>query len=129
MSSDNLERVRDLYRSWAAGDLSDASLFDPYVVAVFPDPHKVPLYGLEAMSDYMRRFLESWENVRFEGTDYREVGDSIVVRVRRSGTGKKSGMSLEDHPFHVWTFRGERVIRIEVFDRDTEALEAAGLSE
>lgn len=128
MSPENLRSLRRLYDRWAAGDMSEASLFDPYVVAVFPDPGPVPLYGKKALSDYMRSFLQSWEEVRFEASEYQQLGDSFVVRVRRSGTGRSSGMPVEDHAFHVWTFRGERVIRVEVFGNETAALDAVGLS-
>jgi ketosteroid isomerase-like protein len=73
--------------------------------------------------------LESWDEWRIEGTDYREVGDSFVVQIRRTAVGKGSGVPIEDHAFHVWTFRGGRVIRLEVFERESEALDAVGLPE
>jgi len=129
MSKENLDALKQVYADWAVGDWSDASVFDPYAVGVFPDPSPQPLYGLEALGEYMRRFLESWDDMRMEATDYRQVGDSFVVWVRRSATGKGSGLPLEDRSFHVWTFRGRRVIRMELFERESDALNAAGLSE
>ena len=63
-----------------------------------------------------------------EATEYREAGDSFVVSVRRFARGSGSGVEVADEAFHVWTFRGHRAIRIDVFDREAEALEAAGLS-
>ena len=130
MSQENLDALQRLYQGWAAGDVyAEPSLYDPHVVGVFPDPIPGPQYGLEALSNYMGRFLESWDNWRIEATGYREAGDSFVVQVHRSGVGKGSGMAVDDHAFHVWTFRGGRVIRIEAFEREAAALEAAGLSE
>jgi ketosteroid isomerase-like protein len=129
MSEENLDALKSFYERWAAGDWSDASIFDPYAVGVFPDPTPRAHYGLNAMADYMRRFLESWDDMRMEGTDYREAGDSFVVRVHRAATGRGSGVQLEDQAFHVWTFRGRSAIRLEVFDGESEALEAVGLSE
>ncbi len=84
---------------------------------------------MEALSEYMRRFLESWDDLRMEATDYRAAGDSFVVQVHRIAAGKRSGVPLEDRTFHVWTFRGGVVIRVEVFDRESDALEAVGLRE
>jgi ketosteroid isomerase-like protein len=43
--------------------------------------------------------------------------------------GKRSQASVEDEGFHVWTVRGGRVIRIDVFSEEHQTLEAAGLSE
>jgi len=129
MSQENLDALKRLYADWAVGNWSDTSVFDPHVVGVFPDPTPRAHYGLEALGEYMRRFLESWDDIRMEATSYREAGDSFVVWVRRTARGSGSGVQLEDGSIHVWTFRGRRAIRMELFDRETEALEAAGLSE
>ena len=82
---------------------------------------------MHALADYIRRFLESWDDVRMEGVDYREASDSFVVRMHRVAMGRSSGVQIDDHAFHVWTFRGRRAIRVEAFDRESEALEAVGL--
>jgi ketosteroid isomerase-like protein len=129
MSQENLDLLRGHYDRWAAGNWTDGSIFDPHAVGVFPDPTPRAHYGREALADYMRRFLESWEDFRIEATDYREAGDSFVVRARLVATGIGSGIGLENELFHVWTFRGRLVVRMEVFDREADALEAAGLSE
>ena len=131
MSEENLEEaLKRLYSRWAVGDFRpESSLYDPHFVGISPDPSPEPQYGLQAMTDYMRRFLDSWEQVRFEATGYRQVGDTVVVNVHRTGIGKGSGARLEDDVFHVWTFRGAKAIRTDVFDREAEALHAVGLEE
>jgi len=129
VSQQNLDALKELYAAWAIGDWSDTSIFDPHVVGVFPDPTPRPHYGLEALGDYMRRFLESWDDIRMEATNYREVGDSFVVRVRRTARGSGSGVQLDDESIHVWTFRGKTVIRMELFEQESAAFKAAGLSE
>jgi ketosteroid isomerase-like protein len=129
MSQERLNLLKRHYEGWAAGDWTDSSIFDPYAVGVFPDPAPQAQYGLEALAAYMRRFLDSWDDIRIKGTEFREAGDSYVVRVRLVATGSGSGLQIENELFHVWTFRGRRVVRLEVYDREREALEAAGLSE
>ena len=130
MSEENLEALKRLYSRWAVGDFRDeSSLYDPHFVGISPDPSPEPQYGLRAMRNYMRRFLDSWEQVRFEATGYRQVGDTVVVDVHRTGIGKGSGAKLEDDVFHVWTFRGAKAIRTDVFDREADALQAVGLAE
>ncbi len=129
MSQENLDALKRHYQRWAIGDWTDASIFDPQVVGVFPDPSPRALYGLEALGKYWRSFLESWNDIRMEATKYREAEGSFVVWVHRSGTGSGSGIRIEDEALHVWTFRGTRAIRMEVFERESDALEAAGLSE
>jgi hypothetical protein len=129
MSQDNHEGLKRLYAQWAIGNWTDVSLFDRFAVAVMPDPEPRPHYGLEAMGTYRREFLESWDDMRMEATGYRAIGNTFVVSVRRFGKGIGSGAKIEDPATHVWTFCGTRVVRLEVFEREAEALEAAGLSE
>ena len=124
-----MEALRGLYEQWTAGEWSDASLFDPYVVAVLPDPAPQPHYGVEALAAYTRRFLEPWEDIRIEVAGYRDAGNVVVASIRLIGKGRTSGIETDYRATHVWTFRGEHVVRFEVFESEAEALEAAGLSE
>ena len=130
MSRQNLDAVQRVYRAWAEGDArGDPSVYDAHLVYLSQpgDPDRGPHYGVEATNEYYRRFLASWDDWRIEATDYREVGDSVVVRARRTGIGKGSRVPVEDESFHVWTLRGGKAIRLEVFRTETEALEAVGL--
>ena len=56
-------------------------------------------------------------------------GDEIVVaEITFRARGKESGIDLEQHEVHSWTFRGGRVVRFE-WGRDLQAaLAAARLS-
>ena len=128
-SGDALSALKAHYARWQVGDWTDGSIFDRYAVGVFPDPTPNPQYGIEAMSAYMRRFLEGWKDIRIEADRFHGIGDTFVVDVRLVGTGRESGLSTQDRAFHVWTFRGPKAIRLEFFSRESEALEAAGLSE
>jgi ketosteroid isomerase-like protein len=53
----------------------------------------------------------------------------VVAAVRQRGVGSGSGAATEFRYFHVWSFRGAKVIRLENFRERAEALEAAGLPE
>ena len=125
MSQANLDALERLYAQWSAGDWTDASLFDPYAVGVLPDPAPRPHYGLEALGTYWRRFLDGFQGVRMEAVSYREAENTILVTVRRLAQGASSGLEVEDRAIHVWTFRGAKVIRLEVFEEESEALEAS----
>ncbi len=131
MPEENLEAVRGVYERWGVGDF-EASLdvFDPQVLFVIgPDfPDAGPYLGLEGVRDYTRGFLEPWSRVAIEAEELREVGDSVVAAVRQFGVGGGSGAETELRYFHVWTFRGDRVVRLENFRERAEALEVVGLS-
>jgi len=129
MSEENLAALKRLYERLAAGDLqAGAELFDRHFVFISDpgDPEGQVHYGLDAFTAYMRRFREIWGDMRFEAKDYREAENTFLVRVRRSATGRQGGVPLDEEVFNLWTFRGEKAIRLEVLREEGEALKAAG---
>jgi ketosteroid isomerase-like protein len=75
------------------------------------------------MGDGWRAWASAWREVRTQADEYRELDDErVLVLVRRSGSGKTSGLQLEQMRsrgaavFHV---SGGRVTRLVVYvDRD-----------
>lgn len=72
-------------------------------------------------------FLEASTEVTIEADDLEEAGDSVVAAVIQSGAGQESGANTEFGYFHVWSFRGGKVIRLENFREGSVARQAAGL--
>ena len=132
MSQENVEAIRRIYDGWAGGDFeASVDVLDPHVVLVmspeFPDSGTY--LGLEGVAEYTRGFLEPWSRITIEGEEFAAVGDSVIVAVRQAGVGGGSGAATEFRYFHVWSFRGAKVIRLETFRDRAAAFEAAGLSE
>ena len=132
MSQENVEVVRDVYERWSQGDFrTSVDVFDALVLLVlrpeFPDAGTY--LGRERVAEYTRGFLEPWTRLTIEAEDIIEAGDSVVVAVRQHGVGGGSGAATEFRYFHLWSFRGPKVIRLENFRDRAEALEAAGLRE
>ena len=138
MSQENVEIVRSVYERYSRGDFrAAADLLDRHVVLVldpvfaaslFASPDDEAFYGIDAVSDYTRGFLED-AHVTMEAEEIVAVRDSILVSVHQRMTGKKSGVPLESRYVSVWSFRGGKVIRIESFGERADALEAVGLRE
>jgi ketosteroid isomerase-like protein len=132
MSEENLNALRRIYDGWAAGNMwAEASVYDPHVVYVSQaaEPGPGPHHGLEALTNYMRGFFAQWQDWRIEASELREAGNTFMVRVRRVGIGMDSEVPVEDEAFHTWTFRGRKVVRLEIFAQEGAALETTGLSE
>jgi ketosteroid isomerase-like protein len=132
MSQKNLEAVRAIYRRWSEDDFrASVDLLDPLVLFVmrpeFPDAGTY--LGLERLAEYTRGFLEPWTHITVEAEEVVDAGDSVVVAVRQRGVGAGSGAVTEFGYYHVWSFRGRKVIRLENFRDRAEALEAVGLRE
>jgi ketosteroid isomerase-like protein len=132
MRSANVEAVRAVYERWSRGDFAASlEVLDPDVVFVVhsPIPEAGTYEGLASLRDYMLGFLEPWTRITIEAEEYTPAGESLLVAVRQRGEGGGSGVVTELRYFHVWTFRGDRAIRLESMTERFEALEAAGLGE
>jgi uncharacterized protein len=132
MSGERVDAIRSVYERWSEGDFGAAvDLLDPLVLFVmgpgFPDAGTY--LGPEGVAEYTRGFLEPWARITIDAEEIADAGDSVVVAVCQRGTGTGSGATTEFRYFHVWSFRGGRVIRFETFRERAEALKAAGLSE
>jgi ketosteroid isomerase-like protein len=85
--------------------------------------------GIDGVADYMRSFLEPWEQLTIQARAIRAVGDTVVVTVAQHGKGRASGIEGDNRYFQLFTFRGGKIVRMESVMSEAEALEAAGLSE
>ena len=116
MTQDHVEVIRGIYNSWAEGDFSaGVELYDPHVVLIQrPEfPEAGTYLGPKAITGYMRHFLSSWDRITIAAEEIIEAGDSVVVKVLQRGSGTGSGAVTELRYFHVWTFRGSKVVRWE----------------
>jgi ketosteroid isomerase-like protein len=132
MSQENVEIVRGIYEEWRKGNFrAGVELYDPLALLVQGEgfPESGAYLGLDEIARYMRAFLEAWKHVTIEAQDLVESGDSVVAAVLQRAIGKGSAAPGELRYFQVWSFRGGKVIRLEVCRERAEALEAAGLSE
>ena len=71
MSQENVEIVRRIYEAWAQGDFrARIGDLDQHVVLVIRSdfPEFGVFLGHDGVRDYMRRFLEQWEQLTIEAT-------------------------------------------------------------
>jgi ketosteroid isomerase-like protein len=132
MSQENVERVREIYEGWAAGDfrVSVDDLDRNVVFVVGPDfPDSGAFHGTDGVTDWMRRFLEQWARVTIEAKHLQAVGDTVLAHIVQHSTGRASGIEGDLRYYMLFTFRGAKIIRIETIMHQGEALEAVGLSE
>jgi ketosteroid isomerase-like protein len=131
VTHDHVDVIRAVYERWAEGDFTAGfELYDPHVVLIQgPEfPEAGTYLGPQAITGYMRHFLSSWERITIAAEEIIEAGDSVVVKVLQRGSGTGSGAVTELPYFHVWTFRGDKVVRWENFRERARAMEAVGLS-
>ena len=132
MSQQNVEIVRGVYAdpggltAGASGKVAPDVEFD--FTAAYPDTSIVR--GVEEL----RRFRDSgpWSGspIHFEPERFFDVDhERVLVFVRVSATGHKSGAHVDIRAAHEFTIRDELVVRFKVYGNRDQALEAVGLRE
>ena len=129
-----MDLVRSIYAAHERGDFSSVEWAHPkieYMVADGPEPGSWS--GLAGLAEVARGLLNAWEGYRAEAEEYRELDDErVLVLVRRSGRGKRSGVDLETIASEgavLYHLREGKVAREVVYwDRD-RALADLGLEE
>ena len=85
-------------------------------------------HGHEGVRRFFETFIEPWEQITVEVEELRDSGDCVVAFIRFRAVAR-DGLKVDMPNVQVITFRGSRIIRLEVFTDRAEALEAAGLRE
>src|SRR5262245_30188837 len=85
--------------------------------------------GHEGVRTFYERLREGFVESQIEIDDLIEAGDTVVVMCRTRNRGRGSGMTVEQPLAYVAEVHEGRIVRLRVYFRQAEALEAAGLSE
>ena len=128
-----MEIVRQSLEAYAAGDMDKMlSYVDPE-----GELHSAIIGGAEGKvfrgHDGFRRWyaesMESFEELRTELTEYRDLGDCIVAFGHIHARARGSGLELDSPTGWVFTVRRGKVVKAEGFLSRAKTLQAAGLSE
>jgi ketosteroid isomerase-like protein len=134
MSQENVEIVRRIYDAVARRD-SDTP-FELYAEDIVWDMSNArraalftrPVYhGHDGVRRAWREVLSAFGEVDFEVDELIDLGDQVLATLREREVGRASGAPVETTHLAVWTLAGGKVIKLQVFDDRSQALEAAGL--
>jgi ketosteroid isomerase-like protein len=134
-----LERIRESYVAYNDGPGVLAGAYDDFYAELFhPDaelmvpqsyPDMEPVYvGIEGLKRQRVRMDEIWEDLRWEPERFIEADPLVVVLLQLSGLARQMGARVSAPVAHVWTVRGGRVAKLEVFLDRSEAFASAGLT-
>jgi ketosteroid isomerase-like protein len=128
MSQGEIERIKAAWAAYNEGD------FDA-VMDMLDDGVEIrrlggleTLRGKEAIRDWLAP--DAYEFQRFdELTEFQENGDRILVACDWHARGRGSGIDVDGRMFLVFTVRGDKWSRLEVYLDEDEGLRATGLLE
>ena len=135
MSQDNIEAFK---RSVEAGSRHDFDAMleelDPAVewhpaVGVALAGETMVLRGREEVRKWFQDLFEAFEDLRFEASEFRDLGDEFLAFGRVQAHGTASGVEI-DSPL-AWLVRAKngKAIWVRSYIDPREALKAAGVSE
>ncbi len=123
------------FACWNGGDIdlmADYYAEDAEVdtTAAFPDGRCYK--GREQLVRFFHQQWDAWDHLRMEPLGIAaSSGHRYVVEVRMTGTGRSSGIEVDQRMGLLYTLgeQDEIVVRLQMFPSRAVALEAAGLSE
>jgi ketosteroid isomerase-like protein len=133
MSQENVELVQKLFEVYNERSFTEnEDLIDPDMVWDMSRLELPDASSYTGPSEFLD-FVEAWEEgITLEHMEPEEIvdaGDRVLVMVHHRGQGKASGIEVDQHFAMVWTVRGGRAARMDMYRTREQALEAAGLSE
>ena len=132
MSRENVEIVREAFDAFARDDM-DGVLRRCDENIVITQPPDLPgasaqQHGHSGVLEAFSIWPEQWDDYRTEiSRIVADPGDHVVVGARQSGRGKQSGVEVQTEMTFVFTVRDWRIVSLQLFLREDQALEAAGL--
>jgi uncharacterized protein len=130
MSQENVEIARRFHEHF---DMAGEPLWEVIDSEIEVYDHDIPDAGIYRGLDGYTRWLTNWgetfESYAMELGRLVDAGDRIVSLIVMRATGRGSGVSVERKDAIVSTFRDGKITRIDYYNDQAQALEAAGLSE
>jgi ketosteroid isomerase-like protein len=130
MSEENVEFVRRRFGSALEGDWETAlAKLDPKVeIHDFDLPDAGVYHGHDGFRAWLERWSDGWESWRMEDVEFRSAGDDGVIALFRVvARARHTGIELERDDAIVYRIRDGRIARLEYFNDQRAALDAAGL--
>jgi ketosteroid isomerase-like protein len=133
VSEENVALVRASWEAWDRRDMDAVfAFYDPAIVwdtTHYPGFVVTDLYhGHDGIRQFFREWLAPFESYYAHAEEFIDAEDSVVVRCRQGGRGRQSGTEVEMPPYwQLYRLRRRRVVRIELYRDESDALKAAGL--
>jgi ketosteroid isomerase-like protein len=131
MSQENVEIVHRAMAAYMGNDEATVrKLVAPdLVISMRPDqPDTGEHHGYDGMLRASAEWLEAWDEQTFESARVWDAEDFVFVGTRESGRGKVSGVPMEHESTFVCTLSQGRIVRIQIFGSEREAIDAVGLA-
>ena len=130
MSEENVEIVRRGYEAFERGDIAAMlETVTPDLVTYRAEPEGATWHGREGVLEAIADWTEGFDQFSASGEEFIDAGDRVIVRMHQRARGQSSGAAVEADFWCVHTMKGGKTTRYEIFNRRSQAFEAAGMRE
>ena len=135
MSEENVEAFKRAMDAFNRRDLEAwLSDLDPAVewhpaLGVGLEGDAAVLRGREEVSKWFQDLFETFDDLRFEVSEFRDLGDELLALGRGHAQGAESGVEIDSPLAWLVRFQKGKARWVRSYLDPKEALEAAGLSE
>jgi ketosteroid isomerase-like protein len=133
MSQENVEIVRRGYSAFLHGDLPKAlaDVSEQFVATrVAPMPDITAYRGPEGLLQILADWTEGFDSFEMSPEEFTDANDEqVVVRIRQRGVGAISRVPTEADFWFVHTLRARKLVRLDIYAAEAQALAAVGLAE
>ncbi len=131
MSQENVELVRRGFLAFRRGDygVAFASVDREFIgTHVAPMPDVVSYHGPDGMRQMLADWVEGFNEFDMAVEEFIDANDDqVVARMRQSAVGRGSRVRVEADFWFVYTLRGQKLVRMEIYSSGPQALKAVGL--
>jgi ketosteroid isomerase-like protein len=131
-SKDTVELLRRFYESFNQRDLDAVLELCTDDVEIYKDPEVVEMVaastprGQEHVAQYLRVWLESWDDYNARPEDFVQSGDEIAALTQLRARGKGSQFDIEEEMADVFAIRKGRIARLRLYVNRGDALGSIG---
>jgi ketosteroid isomerase-like protein len=133
MSQENVEILRRGFEAFVPGDF-DSALADVHedfvATRVAPLPDITPYYGPEGLLQIFVDWTADFDEFEMSPEEFIDANaEQVVIRQRQRAVGARSGVPIEAEFWFVNTMRERKLLRLEIYASESQALKAVGLAE
>jgi ketosteroid isomerase-like protein len=130
MSQKNVEIVRRSWEMWERGDLTGwLDLISDDLVTRRVGLDNATFRGKEGFLEQASEWSEGFAEWSVAAEEFIDAGDQVVVRNQQTARGDSSGVPIEMDFWFVYTVSQGKIVRVDMFVNEREALKAVGLRE
>ena len=129
-SKETTELLRQFYEYFNQRDLDAVLELCAPEVEVYKDPEVVEMVaaftprGQERVAQYLRGWLDSWDAYQARPEQILEGTEEVAVLVHLRARGKGSQFDIEEDMADVFTVRDGKIVRLRLYIRRQDALQA-----